>query len=611
MTPKRRRRLLALLSVLFGALLSCAPTLARAASESVDSWTISYRVQPSGDVDVTETLVYRFGTSSGRHGIERSFIVREAWDHNTDAVYTISAISADGPDAASEFSTRTTQEGRNEYLTLRIGSPTRVITTPTATYTLNYQVSGAIRTFDDYDEFYWDAISGETPPVHNIEVTAQVPGGVQEVTCYSGPAQQNLPCTEAVVSRQSASGQPEGVYRQSVKNSGEILTIGARITSGLVTDNTPHLVSRADSEEVALRRFALAAGALNLLVAPPLGWWYLRRKGRDLRYVGLPPGVKPSPGENVASAPSPAIEVPVAFAPPEISVAEAGLLADGVLDTRETTATLVELAVRGAVQLRSEPGDARVRLVDPERASAPHEAILLNRLFADRDGEIELSHGHALQDAHIALTQSVQHQVGRNKWFTDVPSVGRRTGWSAGGMFTIFALTAVFGAGSQLLLLVLVFLPAIITLMVVRSKLQRGQRTGLGRALTDQVEGFRLYLATAEADQLRFEEGEDIFSRYLPWAIIFGLTDRWAKLCADLVRQGRLSAQPPYWYYGNYDAWNFFVLNNALSDITTSAQPAPPPSAGPSGSGFGGGSSFGSGGGFSGGGGGGGGVGSW
>jgi hypothetical protein len=65
-------------------------------------------------------------------------------------------------------------------------------------------------------------------------------------------------------------------------------------------------------------------------------------------------------------------------------------------------------------------------------------------------------------------------------------------------------------------------LPIIITVAVIRTKLKRGQRTAEGRAICDQVEGFRNYLATAEADQLKFEEGEDIFSKYLPWAIIFG-----------------------------------------------------------------------------------------
>ena len=143
--------------------------------------------------------------------------------------------------------------------------------------------------------------------------------------------------------------------------------------------------------------------------------------------------------------------------------------------------------------------------------------------------------------------------------------------------------------------------------MVIRYKLRRGQRTADGRAVTDQVEGFKTYLATAEADQLRFEEGEDIFSRYLPWAIAFELADRWAKVCGDLVAMGRLPNAMPYWYVGNY---NLAAFNTAFltSSLTNAATPAP--SSGSSGTGFGGGSSFG-GGGFSGGGGGGGGGGSW
>ena len=77
----------------------------------------------------------------------------------------------------------------------------------------------------------------------------------------------------------------------------------------------------------------------------------------------------------------------------------------------------------------------------------------------------------------------------------------------------------------------------------------KGQRNPAGRAVADQLIGFRKYLATAEADQLRFEEGEDIFSKYLPWAIVFGLADRWQKVCEQLVAAGRLTPDP-YWYAG-------------------------------------------------------------
>ena len=117
--------------------------------------------------------------------------------------------------------------------------------------------------------------------------------------------------------------------------------------------------------------------------------------------------------------------------------------------------------------------------------------------------------------------------------------------------------------------------------------------------MCDQVEGFKTYLATAEADQLKFEEGEDIFSKYLPWAIIFELADRWAKICGDLVAMGRLPNETPYWYIGNYQM-SAFNTSFLTSSLTSAATPVAS-SSGAGGTGFGGGSSFG-GGGFSGGG---------
>lgn len=105
-----------------------------------------------------------------------------------------------------------------------------------------------------------------------------------------------------------------------------------------------------------------------------------------------------------------------------------------------------------------------------------------------------------------------------------------------------------------------------------------------------------LHLDT-EAGQLRFEEGQDIFSAYLPWAIMFDLADRWQAVCAELAAAGRIPAAP-IWYsgpafYDTYSAGSSF--GDSLNTSTTSNSS----------------SSGSSGGGSSGGGGGGGGGGSW
>ena len=54
-------------------------------------------------------------------------------------------------------------------------------------------------------------------------------------------------------------------------------------------------------------------------------------------------------------------------------------------------------------------------------------------------------------------------------------------------------------------------------------------RTADGSAVLAQSKGFEHYIATAEANQIRWEEAQDVFSRFLPYAIVFGLADRWAE----------------------------------------------------------------------------------
>jgi uncharacterized protein (TIGR04222 family) len=585
-----------------------APTPAYAADDQIDSFNVDYNVQPSGVVKVKETITYRFGDNSGRHGIERFLVTREPYDETQDAVYQITNISVTSPDdVATQFSSRTDEAkgGREEQLRLRIGDPDRTISAPTATYVISYDLAGAMRTSGSYDEFYWDATGLDwTASIKQVMVSIAVPGGVQDTTCTYGPVNSTEQCAAKIVDGKAQ-------YTRTNLAPGEGVTVSAKIKAGLVADNKPHLEPDGSKLSSGERVGAIALGAVGLLItvgSPLVGvlWW--RKNGRDQRYAGLPPGTVPLAGHEAQVVPNdPDIPIPVAFSPPKIPVAEAGLLMDGQVDSRETAATIIDLAVRGAVKVQSlGEDDFQVILVDPNRAAAPHEMVLLNSLFGgDPPGAVkDLSAKGSLASAHEAMRDSVRNQVTARGWFRKVPSAAARS--VSFGVIAI-AVFAAFAVGAWVLLLLIPLLPIIITVAVIRFKLRRGQRTAEGRAVCDQVEGFKTYLATAEADQLKFEEGEDIFSKYLPWAIIFDLADRWAKICADLVAMGRLPDVVPYWYVGNYHlaAFNTSFLTSSLTSAAT-----PLPAAGSSGTGFGGGSSF-SGGGFSGGGGGGGGGGSW
>ncbi|MGK2351344.1 DUF2207 domain-containing protein [Cutibacterium sp. V947] len=52
--------------------------------------------------------------------------------------------------------------------------------------------------------------------------------------------------------------------------------------------------------------------------------------------------------------------------------------------------------------------------------------------------------------------------------------------------------------------------------------------------------------STIEVDQLRIEEGFDIFSAYLPWAAAFGITEKWTSTSARLETAGNWDPGPTW-----------------------------------------------------------------
>ncbi len=614
-----------------GGLAGAVPAYA-AYGDVVDSMKIDYQVSSDGVLQVTETIVYRFGSGSGRHGIFRNLITREPWadDPSKDQRYDISDIEVSSPSGDSAEFTKTTNsenKGRDQSIQLKIGSADRTIDNPTATYVIKYDVRGALRHFQDHSELYWDATGTEwAAELTNVAVDVTVPQGVQQVECFAGPTGSTTPCTSKVVDGGT------GRFTQSTLPAGSGLTIVSGIKAGAVSNDTPIVVDPPGLlERAGLSIAAVATSGLVALVVPLVGITLIRRTGKDERFLGLPPGTFPPSGMNAAIGKDTlkTDQIPVAFAPPRIPVAEAGLLIDAVANTRETAATLIDLAVRGGIRIDN-MGDEQVAvLLDPSVATAPHEQALLAQLYPG----LEIGQGiplkrratgdQSMRSAHDLMIDSVRQQVTAGGYYTRLPSKMHGSGgkrlrgivpavgclvliWAAGGLTTIVSAASGTVGGGRKVAIVLPIVMIVVTLLYWAWWRSKGRRTAVGRALTDQTVGFRTYLATAEADQLRFEEGEDIFSRYLPWAIVFDLADRWQRVCAELVAAGRIPPDP-VWYTGPAYFTSGFAAGSISDTVARTFDPPPAPA----GSGGGGGSSSGFGGGFSGGGGGGGGGGSW
>jgi uncharacterized membrane protein YgcG len=595
----------------------------------VTSMQIDYTVNSDGVLGVKETIAYHFG-STGRHGIFRNLITREVYKDDTskDQKYEISNVDVSSPSGVSTAFTQTRKKSngqRDENLQIKIGSADQAINTTDATYVITYDVRGALRHFSDHSELYWDATGNQWDAVlRKVSVSVAVPEGVQQVDCFAGPAGSTDTCEQ-----KSIAGE-RGRFGASDLNRRDQLTIVARIRPGVVSNDTPIVVDPPGLlERVGISLPGLIGSGLVTLGAIVAAILYTKNGNRDQRFAGLPPGTFPPSGMNAEPVKDDLKEdqLPVAFSPPKIPVAEGGLLIDAKANTTETAATLIDLAVRGGIRIDNTGAEQKAVLLNAAVATAPHEQVLLQGLFPSLQpgSEITLERrpvgDTSMRQAHDAMIAALREQITQRQWYLRMPRAGGGSSFASGARVACLGLVAiwVFGAGiagtaigaatggiGRAVTIVIPVLAVIVAVGIWIGKRAKGQRNPAGRAVTDQLVGFRTYLATAEADQLRFEEGEDIFSKYLPWAIAFELADRWQRVCAQLVAAGRIPPDP-YWYVGPSYYSSGFAAGTISQTVAHTFDPPPAPA----GSGGGGGSSSGFSGGSSGGGGGGGGGGSW
>lgn len=560
-----------------GFLVLGTPVHAHAANNvPITDWTAEYTVRPNGDLAVVETLTYDFTGFYSKHGMERSLVVREPYtpDDSKDRVYEIKDLHVTSTARVStKVQTRTVdskggQAGRNKVMIVRVGDENRTVSGVVA-YTLSYTIEGALRSDSNGDDLYWDVFGSEMPQVKQVTVTVNVPGDIRKAECKFGTTSTVQTCP------QSQNGHTVR-FTASHLGEGKMMTFGVVYPENSTPNNQPKLVENA-SKQAALQW--LIAGVASALtgIASLIGgllWW--RKNSRDDRYLGVAPGLMPAPGEpeNIGRDNRP--EIPVQFTPPPLTPGEAGLLADGLVDVRDTTATLVDLAVRGALKLTADERSNRFAtvLIDPSLARHPHEQALLDVLFEDVPPGVEVDladQGGPLYIGHKRVSSAIRATAQQAGWYRKKP-------WSLGGVGgrikavgSLGLVGAIFlggGVHGPLLLFVIPLVPIFVVIAILALLSSKGRRSGLGRALTDQVEGFRTYIATAEAEQLKFEEGEDIYSRYLPWAIAFNVAERWTKVCQRLVELGRIPDVQPSWYYGTWYGYGYFnadYLNDAAS----------------------------------------------
>ncbi len=130
--------------------------------------------------------------------------------------------------------------------------------------------------------------------------------------------------------------------------------------------------------------------------------------------------------------------------------------------------------------------------------------------------------------------------------------------------------------------------------------------TEMGQKLLDQIEGFRLYLSTAEEERLKVlhppEKTPELFERYLPYALALDCENEWNdKFAAVLAAAAAAGVAGPAWYSGRHWDWGRSggftdSIGRSLAASAAAAATAPGKSSGSRGGGFSGGGGGGGGG---------------
>ncbi len=602
-------------------------------SESIRRFDVAVTIGRDGSLLVLETIAYDFGTD-GKHGILRDIPVRVRYDDRYDRVYPIDRITVDADPATPHgYKPETAPGGRKR---LRIGDPDRTIRGEHV-YRIGYRVRGAMNGFDDHDELVWNAVGVDwTVPIGAVSVTVDAPSAVRRVACTAGPYGSTLPCGAA------SSDGSTARFANGPLGPGENVTITVGLPKGAVPDPRPVLDERFSLDRAFSRTPATVAAGLGLLAivvgAFPV---LLRSVGRDRRFVGSPVDVafgNADGAEEIVPWGERTI-VPVEYVPPDgLRPAHMGVLQDLRADPVDVTATIVDLAVRGHLRIEEIEkkgwfGKADWRLVrlspaEPNPRPAPWEQMLLDRLFEDATAPVDPAPAHDPSERSTsappaadpegpsirlselknhfasdmaAIRDALYDDATARGWFNGRPDrVVRR--WTAIGWVVAAAGVAAVYATARYTHFGLAVLPLPLAgLLLVASARWMPRRTAKGTAVLRRAQGFRRCIEESEKERARFAERRNLFSEYLPYAVVFGATEKWARAFSGLA------GDPPdtsAWYRSStpFSTETFGHSVEHFAVMSTGTLTSRPASSG--GSGF-------SGGGFSGGGGGGGGGGSW
>jgi hypothetical protein len=349
--------------------------------------------------------------------------------------------------------------------------------------------------------------------------------------------------------------------------SGDYLTVQVGFPWG-VAQSQPILVKR-HTLSTAFTVNSRTGGALLALLVLILGGWgvLFQWRGWEARQATKRASSRPHPAD-------------AGFMPPVGRPGQIGTLLDEQADVIDVTATIVDLAVRGYLLIQEEddedtgvPGWRLIRLDRPSNDLVPYERLLYGALFNQRNSVLlsELSGSFAGDFPRVrkALYQDVVSQG----WFNARPDEVR-SHWMIAGL----AIAGVGIAGTIALAIYTELALVGLALVIAGAAIAIGGRrmpakTSRGAEVVAQTAAFRAHIEKGETPPgLAGPQRLAVFSRFLPYAVVFDCIGPWTKTVQDAGFQGGYGDNL-YWYRGSA-AGNLPKFAGAMRGFTAAASSA-------------------------------------
>lgn len=553
---------------------------------TIDLFNSEITIQDNGTVGVSESVDVDFADNQ-KHGIYRD--TPYAYKLEDGSYYTdvdVTSVKRNNREEPFEITTN------DNNVRIRIGDPNKTIS-GRQSYTIIYTVKGVLRSYEDFpsDEFYWN-VTGNEWETSIRRATARVTlakPGLERIDCYQGLAESSTPCIGNVINENVAE------FSSDTLSPHEGMTIVAGYKKGLFP-----ILTVAPPEKYPFLKWEyfyvfLATAFIGIFLVV----YHWHKEGRDL-WSAVPLSLTHTRQQGKTKPLFRRDTISVEFEPPgNMRPAEIGVLLDERADTLDITSTIIDLAGRGYLSIKEIDkswifGKRDYELTRAKKDSHPllkYEQLLLNELFATgsliRLSDLKMTFYDELKKVKGKLYDTVVEKG----FFVEHPEKKR----------TKFFLIGIIGSAISFFLfmnllthfyilsfLAGVLLSCIILLIFSRSMSRRSMQ---GNELYRRALGYKLFISGAEKYRQQFFENKNMLNEVLPYTIVFGLTDKFAKA---MERMG-IRPSNPTWYTGThlftYSAFasDMQSFSTSLSTAMSSAPSSSGSSGGSSGGGFGGG----------------------